>query len=77
MQDWVIDAEKARMVFAPESFEIDLRTLTGRSDIKAVIKSLKQEPFATPQVVQQAQDMLTSYLVWLQAQERVKRVRTK
>jgi hypothetical protein len=75
MRSWVINNELARLVYTPENYAIDLRRLTHKDDVRAAIKDLKREPFATPEVVEEAQRMLNDFLVWVIAQDRVTRVR--
>ncbi|HEY1598534.1 MAG TPA: hypothetical protein VGG64_02975, partial [Pirellulales bacterium] len=75
MRSWVINNELARLVYTPENYAIDLRRLAHKDDVRAVIKDLKREPFATAEVVEEAQRMLNDFLVWVIAQDRVTRVR--
>ncbi|MES1213418.1 MAG: hypothetical protein ABUL64_02430 [Singulisphaera sp.] len=75
MHGWVIHERQGKLIYEPANYEIDLRAVTGRNDIKLAINSLKQEPFATETVVQQAQIMLGDFLVWLEGQEKVRKVR--
>jgi hypothetical protein len=75
MRGWVINERQGKLTYEPANYEIDLRKVTGRDDIKDLIVSLKSESFADEQVVSEAQEMLRNFLVWLQGQEKVKCVR--
>ncbi len=75
MRGWVINERQGKLTYEPANYEIDLRTVAGRDDIKNLVNDLKREPFANEQVVREAQEMLANFFVWLQGQEKVKRVR--
>ncbi len=75
MPGWVIHERQGKLSYEPAHYDIDLRTVTGRDDIKEAINRLKREPFADEQVVREAREMLGNFLVWLEGQEKVKRVR--
>ena len=72
---WVIQPERARLVFSPNNFAIDLRTICSRDDVKAALRSLEREPFATPEVVREAETLLVNYGTWLQAQDKARKLR--
>ncbi|HVU86444.1 MAG TPA: hypothetical protein VHD36_03940 [Pirellulales bacterium] len=76
MPDWVIHQQHGKLTYEPANYDIDLRAITSRDDVKVAINRLKREPFATEQIVHDAQEMLANFLVWVQAQQRVKRVRS-
>jgi hypothetical protein len=73
---WMIHQAEAKLVYSPERYEIDLRTISGRDDVKAALADLEREPFATPAVVDEAEQLLVNYLIWLRAQDRAKKLRS-
>ena len=54
---WVIHKVYGKLVYSPENYEIDLRRLATRDDIKAALRDLEKEPFATPGVINEAQGL--------------------
>jgi hypothetical protein len=72
---WAIHQSQARLVYLPENFTIDLRGISARDDIRLALEDLQREPFATPDVISEAQELLINYCTWLRAQDKARKLR--